>query len=149
VTLTADSSVVCDTGGVEAIVASDLVRITLSDLTSTNQLLSVVWDLQHILRDVAPEKDWVVDISDIEDPPLPLLSVLMALDRELHERGRRLKVTGLHSGHVGGRSFTKLINLREKPGDDTRGEGQPPDAANRRAGRAPETGDAVIHGDSR
>ncbi len=60
---------------------------------------------------VARDVNWVVDLSDLQKLPEPLLETLVALDEGLRTDGRRLEATGLHMSHLGGQEFPRLVAL--------------------------------------
>lgn len=81
---------------------ADAWHIRFPRLGSGHHQLAVVWAVWYIW-DAAREQilrsnmDCVVDVSGLDDLPLPLISVLSALDQDLRGAGRHLRLAGHHS----------------------------------------------------
>ncbi|HIJ66438.1 MAG TPA: hypothetical protein HPP77_10865 [Candidatus Hydrogenedentes bacterium] len=81
--------------GLVATATSGAVQIRLPRLESVNHCLAVAAGLQEIHDAAHKDAHWIVNASALTELPMLLVSVFVALDEKLRERGRALRLIGL------------------------------------------------------
>lgn len=89
------------------------VRINLPRLTSPHQQLALIGDLHEIcIRPDFSARDVVLDVSAIDELPLPLMIVLSMFEQDLRCKGRRLRIEGVRSEQMRSRRDEALVVSR-------------------------------------
>lgn len=69
---------------------SEVAKLRIPAITSTDHLHEVFHDLQEISESFASEHDWYVNLSDLEDLPVLLAGALNAHRQDLQSRNREM-----------------------------------------------------------
>ena len=86
------------------------VLINVPRLTSPHQQLALIGDLHEIcIRPDFSASDIALDVSAIDELPLPLMIVLSMFEQDLRSKGRRLRIEGVHSEQMRSRRDEALV----------------------------------------
>ena len=90
--------------------STDEVRIHVPRLTSPHKQLGLIGHLHEICtRPDFAGRDVVLDVSALDELPLPLMIVLSAFEQDLRRKGRRLRIEGVRSEHMRSRRDEALV----------------------------------------
>jgi len=90
--------------------STDAVHIHAPRLTSPHKQLALIGHLHEICT--GPDfsaRDVVLDVSALDELPLPLMIVLSTFEQDLRRKGRRLRIEGVRSEQMRSRRDEALV----------------------------------------
>jgi len=116
-----------------------IVWINIPRLTSWHQQLAVIWRLHEIATATRlPTTHVVLDVSGLDELPLPLMIVLSAIDQDLRRRGCTLRIAGACSQQAPSQEVIPCSRERDPALRSADGEKDPKTEVARKAARGQE-----------
>lgn len=74
----------------------EVLYVRVPRLPRAGDCLAAITALLRLLEEGSATASWTVDLSELHSPPLSLVGVLVGLRSRFRERGRELRIVGMH-----------------------------------------------------